>query len=151
VPAVLAAVAAMGIALAACGSGSSTSTTSAGTGRAEFVAAANRICKQESRQLSRYPIKSTAELLSNGPKQIVTERAAAKQLTALKPPTQLRTDWHVFLTGIDQANADYRRLVAEVRLHHYRAAQTTSTAGHAAVLRAHVAAARNGIADCSKV
>jgi hypothetical protein len=147
----LTAVAAMGIAVAGCGSSSATSTTGAGASRAAFVAAANRICKQESRQLSRDPIKSTAELLSNGPKQIVTEQAAAQQLTALKPPGALRTDWHVVLAGFDQATTDYRRLVAEVRLHHYRAAQTTSTAGHAAVLRAHAAAARNGIGDCSKV
>jgi hypothetical protein len=139
------------IALAACGSGSATSTTSAAMGRAAFVAAANRICRQESRQLSRDPIKSTAEILSNGPKQIATEEAAVAQLTALEPPTAVRTDWHVLLTEFDQATADYRRLVADVRSHNYRAAQATSTAGHAAVLRAHTAAARNSISDCSKV
>jgi hypothetical protein len=141
----------MAVALAACGSASTTSATNAGGGRAAFVAAANRICRQESRELARDPIKSTAEILSNGPKQIATEQAAVAHLTALKPPTGLRTDWHALLTGFGQATADYRRLVADVRSHHYRAAQTTSTAGHTAVLRAHAAAARNGISDCSKV
>jgi hypothetical protein len=142
---------ALALALAGCGSSSTTSTTSAASGRAAFIAAANRICEQESRQLSRYPIKSTAEILSHGPKQIAAEQAAAAQLTALKPPTALRADWHLLVTGFDQATGDYRRLVADVRSHDYHAAQTTSTAGHLAVLRAHAAAARSAISDCSKV
>lgn len=137
--------------LAGCGSGSGTSTSSSSDGRAALVAAANRICRQESRRLSRYPIRKTAEIVSNGPKQIAAEQAAEAQLTALKPPAGLRADWHVLLTGLDQATADYRRLVADVRSHDYRGAQKTSSAGHAAVLRAHAAAARNGINDCSKI
>ena len=57
----------------------------------------------------------------------------------------------MLLTDFDQATGDYRRLVADVRSHDYHAAQTTSTAGHLAVLRAHATAARDGISDCSKV
>jgi hypothetical protein len=139
----------MAIVLAACGSGSTTSSSSDRT--AAFVATANRICHQESRQLSRYPIRTTAELVSNGPKQIAAEQAAEAQLTALKPPIGLRADWRELLTGFDQATADYRRLLADVRSHDYRAAKKTSTAGHTAVLRAHAAAARNGIIDCSTI
>ena len=87
-------------------SAASTTSTAAQTGakldavsRAQFVASAGAICKRANAELTAVTPKSAsfAEILRIVPGRVVSERKAALELSALKPPAALSQDWRLLV------------------------------------------------------
>jgi hypothetical protein len=147
--------------LAICGCGGSTMTTGpsevangsgATTGQtlssSELTVKADEVCRRLTAQRNSINIKTTREYATVLPKLAAAERAGFAELSKLKAPAQLASDWQRLVSEGQTLAHDIARLALYASTSDRRSARATYQSGITAQQAIRAIAARDGFKDC---
>jgi hypothetical protein len=139
------------LALAGCG-GSSSSSSSSGstTSRASFITQASAICTNVNTEVAALPaIRTGAELLKTGARELAESSAALDQLKAVTPPAATKVAFGRYVAGIVQEEAILKQALAAIKAGNSAQAQRLAVQSKTLGLKDNAEANNLGLPACA--
>jgi hypothetical protein len=117
--------------------------------RQQLTAKANAVCKRMIVQRRSVNFQNRQQLMQVLPKLIAYERTGFAELSKLKPPKELRSDWTRFVEGGQTLVKDTVEYAQFVATYNRRSARLVFQSSGAVLEKMHETAKRDGILECA--